>query len=91
LELKPVLNWSVEAAMGGEFQSCWHGVDISGGGIIALVLSVLSILFYSIAIGTDAWATASANPPTILNPVNMGLWTYCTNNCQKCMIPNDLL
>ena len=70
---------------GKQFDTCWQGIDISGAGVLALGLTLLSILFYSIAVGTDYWAVASANPPSLDFDVNMGLFKYCTNLCMKCM------
>ncbi len=71
------------AKMAGEFQTCWHGVDISGAGILALLLCVLSILFHSIAVGTDFWALAD-DPQNNGIGVNMGLWKYCARVCSFC-------
>ena len=71
--------------MGGEFTSCWQGVDISGAGVFSLIFCAVSILFYSIAVGTDFWATANSNLNAgILSDVNMGLWKYCARTCSKC-------
>jgi len=63
-------------ASGGEFQSCWKGIDISGAGIAGLLLSFVSVLFYATAMGTVHWGDGDS--------IRMGLFKYCEANvCQQ--------
>ena len=75
---------AIISKMSNQFETCWQGIDISGAGILALALTLLSILFYSIAVGTDNWAETNANSVNVMYDVNMGLFKYCSNLCMKC-------
>eukprot|EP00730_Choanoeca_flexa_P016196 TRINITY_DN7603_c0_g1_i1.p1 TRINITY_DN7603_c0_g1~~TRINITY_DN7603_c0_g1_i1.p1 ORF type:complete len:207 (+),score=44.49 TRINITY_DN7603_c0_g1_i1:165-785(+) len=66
---------------GDGFKGCWQGIDISGPGFIASLLSVLCIAFYAVGIGSDAWIEADADEQN-LHPVEMGLFQFCERRCR---------
>eukprot|EP00050_Salpingoeca_kvevrii_P007498 m.296672 g.296672 ORF g.296672 m.296672 type:complete len:199 (-) comp13443_c0_seq1:2298-2894(-) len=74
--------------MAGEL-SCWYGIDLSGAGLAALLLLVLSLVFYGVALGTDHWADADPDSNFIYS-VNMGLFQVCSRRCEQ-YVDNEFL
>eukprot|EP00045_Choanoeca_perplexa_P008049 m.73588 g.73588 ORF g.73588 m.73588 type:complete len:204 (+) comp14336_c0_seq1:213-824(+) len=62
------------------FRGCWQGIDISGSGLVASLLSVLSIAFYAVGLGTDHWIESDKDDQNLFD-VEMGLFQFCERRC----------